>query len=86
MLTENMLLNLGFEQQTRSSYQPGWQSHGDVYIKNGLAIDGYMGVAGSTAATVQWYFTDLSGQTRFTSLKQLDNYFIAMGKESIFKL
>lgn len=88
MITERQLLNLGFEKQSRASYQPGFQSHGDVFIKNELAIDGYCssGCDEDFNENEQFICSDLSGQKNFKTLKELDVYFMAMGKPSIFKL
>jgi hypothetical protein len=78
MITENILTNLDFTKQSRSSYQPGWQSHGDVYTKHGLTIDGCESERGLT-------ISDLSGQMQIQNLRQLEAYFLGMGKPSIFK-
>ena len=88
MITERQLLNLGFKKQSRASYQPGFQSHGDVFIKNELAIDGYYssGYDENFHKIDQFTCSDLSGQKNFKTLKELDTYFMVMGKPSIFKL
>jgi len=79
MITENILINLGFKKQSRKSYDPSFQSHGEVYTKHGLTIDGWQGSDGFNCS-------DLSGQTKFENLKQLDNYFIGCGKPAASKV
>lgn len=88
MITERQLLNLGFNKQSRASYQPGFKSHGDVFIKNELAIDGYYsgGYDENFNKNEKFVCSDLSGQRNFKTLKELDMYYMAMGKPSIFKL
>lgn len=88
MITERQLLNLGFNKQSRASYQPGFQSHGDVFVKNELVIDGYYscGYDENFNKYEEFVCSDLSGQRNFKTLKELDSYYMAMGKPSIFKL